>query len=74
MSERTRKQLNYTIACIHDFARKNGMTQRDAYLYLNKYQGLSFLIDCYEAEHTLSIEDALEDMKTVCRRNGGSLQ
>ncbi len=73
MSEGTRKQLNYTIACIHAFARKKHMSQRDAFLYLQKYQALSFLSDCYEAEHTLSIEDALDDMETVCRRNGGHL-
>ena len=73
MSETTRKQLNYVVACIHAFAQKNRMNQRDAYLYLNKYQGLSFLTDCYEAEHTLSIEDALDDLETVCKRNGGSL-
>lgn len=73
MSELTQKQLNYTIACIHEFARKKRMSQRDAYLYLQKYQGLSFLMDCYEAEHTLSMEDALDDMEAVCRRNGGTL-
>ena len=49
------------------------MNQRDAYLYLSKYQVLSFLIDCYEAERTLSIADALEDMEIVCSRNGGIL-
>ena len=35
--------------------------------------GLNFLYDCYESEHTLSIEDAVEDMYQICRRNGGEL-
>ena len=73
MSESTRKQLNYTIACIHEFARKKQMSQRDAYIYLNQYQGLSFLNDCYNIEHTLSMEDALADLEMICRKNGGTL-
>ena len=48
------------------------MNQRDAYLYLRKFQGLSFLIGCYEAEHTLSIEEALDDLEMVCRKNGNT--
>ena len=73
MSESVRKQLNYTIACIHEFSRRKGISQQEAYLYLRKYQGLAFLYDCYPAEHTLSMDDACEDLDAVCRRNGGSL-
>ncbi|WP_278813489.1 DUF3791 domain-containing protein [Leyella stercorea] len=28
-------------------------------------------IDCYAAEHTLSIEDAVEDIMLLCQKNGG---
>lgn len=73
VSETKQKQLNYTIACIHDFARKKRISQQEAYLYLRKYKGLLFLSDCYEIEHTLSMEDALDDMENVCKRNGGRL-
>jgi hypothetical protein len=34
---------------------------------------LIFLIECYGAEHTLSLDDAVEDLATVCRNNGGTL-
>ena len=33
--------------------------------------GVDFLIDCYAAEHTLSIEDAVEDIMLLCQKNGG---
>ena len=33
--------------------------------------GIDFLIDCYAAEHTLSIEDAVEDIMLLCQKNGG---
>ena len=73
MSEMTRKQLNYTIACIHEFARKKQITKQAAFLYLDQYKGLSFLAEHYEIEHTLSMEDAMSDLDTVCRNNGGTL-
>ena len=73
MSETARKKLNYTIACIHEFARKKQMTKQAAFRYLDQYKGISFLSDHYEAEHTLSMEDALSDLETICRNNGGTL-
>ena len=73
MSENARKQLNYTIACIHEFARKKQMTQQAAFLYLDQHKGISFLSDHYEIEHTLSMQDAMNDLEMICRNNGGSL-
>ena len=73
MSETTRKQLNYTIACIHEFARKKQMTKQAAFQYLDQHKGISFLSDHYEIEHTLSMENALSDLETICRNNGGTL-
>ena len=45
---------------------------RDAYIYLNCYKGIEFLKEFYDVEHTLSFEDALDDLATICRRNGGA--
>ncbi len=73
MSEQARKQLNYTIACIHEFARKNRMSQQAAFQYLHKYRGIAFLSEFYDVEHTLSLDDALDDMERICRQNGGKL-
>ena len=27
--------------------------------------------ECYEAEHTVSLDDAVEDLTEICKRNGG---
>ena len=32
-----------------------------------------FLEECYEAEHQLSLRDAVDDLSAVCKRNGGGL-
>lgn len=74
MSELTKKTIDYTVACVNEFAHRKQISSRSAFFYLYQYQGLKFLEEFYEVEHTLSIEDALDDLETVCRRNGGKLQ
>ena len=53
------------------FFRKKGISRRDAFNYLYEHHGMEFLIDCYDAEHTLSLDDAVDDLTTVCKTNGG---
>lgn len=66
-------RLLYYFRCIGDFAHKHGLTNAEAYKFLADYKGLDFIIDHYETEHTQSIEDSIDDMMIVCRRNGGLL-
>ena len=47
------------------------MEMADSYAYLRRFKGIDFLVDCYAAEHTLSIEDAVEDIMLLCQKNGG---
>lgn len=44
----------------------------DYILYNNK--GIAFLKEHYEIEHTLSMQDAIDDLTHICRRNGGAIQ
>ena len=74
MSEATRKTVDYAVACVNEFARRKGMTSRAAFLYLYQYQGLQFMQEFYDVEHTLSMEDALDDLENICHQNGGKLQ
>jgi len=65
--------IHYFIVCVADFAEKYKMSIRDAFLYLKKYNGIRYLVENYEIEHTLSKEDTLEAMSLIVRQNGGSL-
>lgn len=69
--EEQHRQIEYMVTCIGDFAAQHAMTPAVAYAFLEKYKGLSFLIDCYDVEHTQSIQTAVDDMYEVCVRNGG---
>lgn len=58
--------------CIVEFARRTHMPRHIACDYLSKFGGLQFLEECYSAEHLLSLNDAINDIKRICRRNGGT--
>jgi hypothetical protein len=68
---KTYKILSYVVLCIKKFAGEFNLSFIEAYRYLENYGGLQFVINHYEIEHTLSINDAIEDMQAICRKNGG---
>jgi hypothetical protein len=69
-----RKRVYYYTLCIGAFSREKRITRTAAYNYLSKYKGINFLIDCYDAEHTLSLQDAVDDLTAVCKNNGGNIE
>ena len=62
------KYINY---CICEFAAIRNMSLLEAYDYLSEHGAVAFLDECYEAEHLLSIEEAVADMAAVAQKNGG---
>jgi hypothetical protein len=68
-----RNTINYAIACVSEFARKYNIAIKDAFLFLYKYKAIEFIKENYDIEHTLSLDEALEDMMLICNKNGGVL-
>ena len=66
-------KITYIVYCINSFGEKYGLSSRQAYAYLKRHKGIEFLDECYEAEHLLSINDAVNDLSILCKRNGGAL-
>lgn len=66
-----KKKINYTVVCVNEFAERYKISERDAFFYLLDHQGIEFLKEYYDIEHTLSIEDVVDDLTLVCRNNGG---
>ena len=73
MSREEKNRISYYIACIGAFAERFSISNAFAYNYLLRYSALDFIYDHYETEHTLSIDDAVEDMYQISKRNGGAL-
>ena len=72
-NEKLRNRMEYFVACVREFAQAHGLSHPAAFDYLDRYQGMTFLVKCYEAEHTVSFADAVDDLGKVCRRHGGRL-
>ena len=68
------KRLLYYIMCVSAFAGIKKISQKEAYNYLEEYKGIDFLEECYDAEHLLSMEDAVDDLTAVCKSNGGIIE
>ena len=71
MSAEEKKTIAYIVACISEFARATGLNTQEAFRYLNNHGGIDFLIEFYDVEHTLSFDEAVEDLKAVTQRAGG---
>ncbi len=64
-------KIEYIVTCVGAFAQQYKLSNSQAYAYLRRFTGIDFLLDCYAAEHTLSIDDAVSDLQVICRREGG---
>jgi len=65
--------VRYMVACVNEFADRFNINGKEAFNYLNKHRAISFLINNYEIEHTLSIDDAIDDIVIVSKNNGGTI-
>ena len=74
MNEQLQNQITYFVYCINSFAERYNLSNKQAFAYLQRFKGLAFLDECYEAEHQLSLRDAVDDLSIICQRNGGGLR
>lgn len=74
MSKQEKNIINYIVICINEFAKQCKITSTESYLYLKKFKGINFLEENYEAEHTISLDETMEDLKQICIKNGGNLK
>lgn len=73
LNKQTRNIINFMVACVNEFAGKFGLSMTEAFDYLHQYQGITFIKDHYEVQHCLSLEDTIDDLVLVCKKNGGLL-
>ncbi len=66
-------KIEYVVCCVGAFASRFHLSNAQSYAYLRRFSGIDFLMDCYAAEHTLSIDDAVDDLALICSKKGGKL-
>ena len=62
-------RLEFIVACVGEFSMRYGLSNSDVYAYLRRFSGIDFLLRHYEALHTLSIDEVVDDLLTLCERN-----
>ncbi len=65
--------FEYIIALVNEFAKKFGMSDTEAYNYICRYHGISFIEQNYGIIHTLDFNEGVESVVNYCRRSGGKL-
>lgn len=66
-------KIDYIVMLIAEFAKRNKMTERQAYRYISQFKGLELCDRHYGIMHTLPLNDNLDSLSSYCRRNGGSI-
>ncbi len=66
-------RIEYVVACVGAFAQRYMLSNQQAYAYLRRFSGIDFLIKHYGVIHTLSIEDAVDDLQQFCFNQGGKI-
>ncbi len=74
MTREDRNILDYIVVCVSEFADRHGIQMQEAYQYLRQYKGIDYLQEFYDVEHTLSFDDAIDDLTTICQKNGGRIE
>ena len=67
------KQLEYLMVFVKMFADRVGISEKQAFNYLDVHKGFAFVRDHYDVIHTLDFDYAIDDVIEVCQMNGGRL-
>lgn len=65
--------IEYIIALVNEFSKRYGLTEKQAYRYIRIHKGIAFIEEYYDIMHTLSFEDAVDEVALYCRKSGGIL-
>ncbi len=73
MKYSVRDIIEYIVAVVSEFASKFGLSEPQAYRYINFHDGIKFLQENYGIIHTLDFNEAVDSVAMYCRRSGGEI-
>ncbi len=73
MSQLVIDKIEYTIMLVKLFAAHYHLTPVQAYRYISRFDGVSFIERNYNVMHTLSFQDMVQGLSDYCHRKGGQL-
>ena len=66
-------KLEWTLIFVTEFGKRFGLSLKQAFNYLSRYQGIAFVDSHYDYVHTQSFASMVNDMAEYCHKNGGAL-
>lgn len=63
-----KKKINYTVVYVNEFAKRFNIASKDAFIYLYDHKGIEFIKEHYDIEHTLSLDDAVDNLALLFRQ------
>lgn len=73
MSELQKNMTDYFVVCVNEFAKRHDIGAKEALFYLDQYEGLRFLEEFYDVQHTLSFDETVDNLTLICKKHGGEL-
>lgn len=61
------------VLCVFEFSKMNSITPKQAFNYLKRFGGMDYYLLHHKVILTLPLQDTMEDLKIVCRNNGGQI-
>ncbi|MBQ6772171.1 MAG: DUF3791 domain-containing protein [Bacteroidales bacterium] len=66
-------KMEWTLIFIVEFAKKHGLTTKQAFNYLSRFKGIDFVDRHYDYVHTQSFVSMVDDITEYCHRKGGAI-
>lgn len=66
-------KVEYIVALVNEFAKRFGLTDVQAFRYINYYHGIELIEQHYNIMHTLDFNEIIDSVASYCKRQGGAL-
>ena len=73
MDKQLQNRVTYIIYCINAFATRYRLSAKQAFAYLQRFKGLEFLDECYEADSQDSKEGAKNTLNLASSLRGATI-
>lgn len=65
--------LEYIVIVVSEYSKRHNISDIEAFRYIKNFDGLDHLVKHYGVLHTLSFDDAMDDVDKISQRKGGLL-
>lgn len=66
-------KVEYIVALVNEFAKRFGLTDVQAFRYINYYNGIDLIEQHYNIMHTLDFNEIVDCVASYCKQQGGAL-